>query len=234
MPRTSLWLAIGALGLGTCLAQAITLNQVDDFEDGTTMNWSGQVTFTNKSTGGPSGAGDNYLELDSSFRLGTRNPSQWVGDYVSAGVTAITMDLNNTGTNTVDLRLMLVDNGGNTGGNFSTTNAVTLAGGSGWQEFTFSLTPIDMTHVGAGTGMTGSSGGSGILSDTLAAVDRLLLRHDPGGPSPPGTAPSITATIGIDNITAVPEPASLVMATVGFLLVARRRRSAEDGFATAR
>jgi hypothetical protein len=80
---------------------AVGSGQTDNFEDGTTQNWVvgllGAVPPfppANVPTGGPTGAGDNYLLLTSIFsaflepgnRLAVINLSQWTGNYLSAAV----------------------------------------------------------------------------------------------------------------------------------------------------
>lgn len=92
-------------------AQAATIGQIDTFEDGTTQGWTvgllGAVhpaPPANVADGGPLGAGDNYLALTSlggsgaGSKLVVLNPAQWAGDYLTLGLTTITMDLRNSGT----------------------------------------------------------------------------------------------------------------------------------------
>ena len=49
--------------------------------------------------GGPAGAGDQYMRITSNggFGAGSRltvlNRTQWLGNYIAAGVTAVEMDL---------------------------------------------------------------------------------------------------------------------------------------------
>ncbi len=53
-------------------------------------------------------------------------------------------------------------------------------------------------------------------------VDRVMFRHDPGTPSPSGTA--LEGLGLLDNIRAVPEPSSAVLlCSIGFLWLRRRR-----------
>jgi hypothetical protein len=65
----------------------------DNFEDGTTQGWfvpgDHPVPPTNILTGGPSGVGDNYLQVTAlggdgpGSRLSVQNFSQWTGDLTS-------------------------------------------------------------------------------------------------------------------------------------------------------
>ena len=87
--------------LAPAAARAVIVGQNDTFQDGTTANWTnGGTPPANVSTAGPGGAGDRFMELTadgsgSNGRLTAFNRSQWLGDYISAGVTEIDMDLNN-------------------------------------------------------------------------------------------------------------------------------------------
>lgn len=199
-------------------ALAITLEQVDDFEDGTTQGWGGGSAPTQVADGGPDGAGDGYLEVSaSSFHLGASNQSQWAGDYLAAGVDELVFDLKNFGPDAVAMRVSVIG----PGGTFTSTNETLLAAGIGWVSASFSLSDATLTRTQ----------GTGTLDQTLAAVGKLLLRHDPDPISPPGEANFVTATLGIDNVTALPEPDRLLLLaaalpTLAVLARLRDRRSA--------
>ena len=70
-------------------AFAVELGQIDDFEDGGTQGWrkggASNNQPTNISTGGPSGANDNYLQTVSTGGAGADskqvifNTAQWIG-----------------------------------------------------------------------------------------------------------------------------------------------------------
>ena len=204
-------------------AGAITLNQVDDFQDGTVQGWGGGSNPTNQD-GGPDGAGDLYLEIAATdFNLGAFNTVQWSGDYLAAAVERVSFDLNNFGPDSVSLRVVLFTPGCEFGGMactaWASTEATVLAAGSGWVTAEFSLAEADMTRVL----------GTDSFSDTLQNVERLLLRHDDGAPSAPGEFSTVTATLGMDNITALPEPSAVAGLAAGALVLAglrSRRRSA--------
>src|SRR5688500_8739332 len=115
---------VGAISLlaVSSVAEAVIVGQVDTFEDGTTMNWvvGGALGLpvtppTNSPSGGPLGADDAFLLLNSTggdgpgSRLTVLNGSQWSGDYLAAGVTGIRMDVNNLGQTDVFLRLLFED-----------------------------------------------------------------------------------------------------------------------------
>src|SRR5438132_13125182 len=93
------------------IALGITLGQVDNFEDGTTQGWGDPAgNSINIATGGPTGVNDNFLQVSSgtfggASKLITFNQSQWVGNYLSAGVSSISMDLKNLGSSTIPIRI---------------------------------------------------------------------------------------------------------------------------------
>ena len=202
-------LSLFLVSLQTITAHALVLNQVDDFQSFTLENWGGGTGIGGTApvvvlSGGPSGVGDAYLQAGATVgKLGTTNSIQWKGDYLTAGVNAIQMDLNNAGPDPVEMRIMLVDRFGTSGGSFTSTNAIMLPASSGWQTVEFGLTAADLSYVGI---QGNPIGGTGVLADTLAIQDRLLLRHDSGTASAPGIASLVSATLGIDNITALFNP----------------------------
>ena len=142
--------------------------------------------------------------------------------YLSAGVTSIELDANRiAGPSDVSLRLLLFG----PGGTWASTNLAPTLTGPGWQHLSFGLSAADLTYV---PGSFAVPDGTGILADTLSDVTLLLVRHDRLIPTIPGNhPPHITATLGLDNITAVPEPSTLVllcMGAVGLFVYGWRRR----------
>ncbi len=174
-------------------ALAISFNQTDDFQDGTTEEWGGNIrgTVENIATGGPEGEGDRFLQTSvTSYHLGVKNTDQWTGDYLAEGIQAIEMDLNhiNPGSDAVNVRILLFG----PGGTFA-SQSLTPVTSNQWTHYIFGLTSSDLVHV---------TGGTGVLDDTLSGVTTLLVRHDSPTPTPPGEhPPHITATLGIDNIS---------------------------------
>src|SRR5690606_29451252 len=130
---------------------AIEAGQSDDFQDGTTQNWTSGAVNPNPPTvimnGGPSGSGDAYLNIiangsaGAGGRLVVFNQSQWTGDYLTAGVSTISMHLNNTSAQSLSMRIVLRG----AGGNFWSADPVVLAAQSGWQVVQFSLESTDLT-----------------------------------------------------------------------------------------
>lgn len=182
-------------------ALALSVGQMDDFEDGTTADWEvgllGAVHPApplNIATGGPAGTGDNYVRLTSlggagpGSRLAVVNQAQWTGDYVTAGGGAISLDVNNLGATDLSLRLLL--SGPSTLVNVGiSTVAVAVPASSGWMSVTF---PIDAASL---TTLEGSN--AALLGD----VAEVRLVHNPNATS---TMPSVVATLGVDNIMLLP------------------------------
>lgn len=221
-----------------CLVQsprafAVTIGQMDTFEDGTTDGWLVGLLGAphpappqNIASGGPSGAADNYLQLTAvggagaGNRLSAINLDQWAGDYIGAGVNAIAMDLNNLGTTDLSLRLLLWAGvaGPPTDVAISTT-AVFLPAGSGWTSVLFPIMSDDLTILG------------GSVTNALTNTTELRLFHSPTIAFP---GPSVATTLGVDNIQArgvppgsgsstVPEPSTAVLVGTGIAALLSRR-----------
>jgi hypothetical protein len=176
---------------------AVTTSHVDTFQSGTTLNWSGNSSPTNIATGGPAGAGDRFLQISA--------------NNSAAGIQAVEVDMNHFAGGPVSIRLFVFG----PGGTFASATTQPIATGA-WNHYYFGLMAADLTNVDGG----------GDLAATLADVNRLLIRHDPAPtPTPPGASTSLlTATLGIDNIRAVPEPGAVVLALLGGALLLARRR----------
>jgi hypothetical protein len=203
-------------------ARAVALGQVDTFQDGTTDSWAtGQIQPVNISTGGPGGAGDRFLQLTSdgsgsNGRLTAFNRTQWTGNYIAAGVTEIDMDLNNFSNVTLSIRLAFKSATFNGAPGYETSSAFSLAANSGWQHLVFLITPDSMTGVG------GPSAFSTFFSNP--AEMRIINASGTGDL----TGSVVIGQLGIDNITAVPEPRSLGLLLAGAIWLGiglcRRRR----------
>jgi hypothetical protein len=193
--------------MAVCLASVLpsalglpVIGRSDTFENGTTQGWGGSYPGYTPlplyvPAGGPAGPNDGFMEISTTgFHLATRNQSRaWTGDYLCAGVKAISMDLIHLSGNT-DLRLRISLFG--PGGMFSTIDRTPPLGDQiGWTHHIFGLTAEDLVYV---------SGGTGRLEDTLRQVSKVLIRHDSPMPSAPGRhPPHVRASVGIDNIAAI-------------------------------
>lgn len=194
----------------------------DTFENGTTENWiinplglgappPGTLP-KNVPSGGPGGVDDAFLLLTSTGtpgpggRLSVINLAQWAGNYVSAGISAIRMDVNNLGQTDLFLRLLLADPLFGPPQNIAfSANAVHVPPGGGWTTIEFPVLPSFLTA------------GLGTVDAALMNATELRLYHGqaPSFPSPPGATETISALLGVDNIQArsgvVPDSGSTVM-----------------------
>ena len=135
-------LAMVVLLLAWMPSGAVTPGQVDDFEDGTVMGWTeGPVSPnppTNLPSGGPAGAGDNYLRNISSGGAGPGsklimfNLTQWTGNYTAAGVTRIDLQMANFGAATLHMRIAI--QGGALTTRYASTTAVALPADGVWHS----------------------------------------------------------------------------------------------------
>lgn len=194
------------------------VGQVDTFEDGTTQGWvinlrgmgapPPETLPANVPTGGPGGVDDNFLQLTSvggnvaGGRLTAINLGQWAGDYLSAGVNAISMDLRNLGTSDLRIRLFLENPMGGPPTAGAVTNEVLLPAGGGWTRATFGVDAASLTTL------------FGDLNTLLSNVTALRIFHAGDAAPPTFPGPPIAGQLGIDNITAlasVPEPVGLTL-----------------------
>jgi hypothetical protein len=136
---------------------------------------------------------------------------QWSGNFAATGVTSIEVDLMNPTSLSLTIRLVLMKKPAYE--IWTTSMAASVPPDGLWRRYTFSLAEADMFHVE----------GTAPYSSTFTTVARFMLRHDPlGGHDDP---PNIAASLGIDNITALPEPTFAgfgVLASIALML--RRRR----------
>ena len=205
------------VGAAPGLAWGLSIGQKDTFQDGTTNGWSLSLLDlsnpfppANLPTGGPGGAGDAFLLITavegsgSVGRLSAINIRQWTGDFIAAGITSIRMDLNNLGADNLSLRLLLSDTVGAstpTNAAFSTLPLL-LPAHSGWTNAVFPITPEHLTPS------------VGTAAAALHATAELQLYHAVGAGLP---EEGVTGSLGVDNITATPEPSSMVLLGSGLL-----------------
>lgn len=210
----SLLFAAAALSLALLVAEGalgITLDQQDDFETDTAEGWSsGFSDVPVDPDGGPLGEGDAHLVpqafggAQAGSRLTIFNDSHWTGDYPAAGVGAIALDVLHVAGSDVSLRLSLTAESGTV----ASAVPMVVSPPAVWETIELSLDPADLLFLG----------GSGDIASVLAGAVHLRIFHSSdtpvlgqGGFARGGT---ITATIGIDNVTALPEPSGPLAATV--------------------
>lgn len=222
MRRFFLLVLAASMGL-----QAAIIGQMDTFEDGTTQSWRVALLGalhpappTNVATGGPSGAGDNYLELTAlgvpgpGGRMTAFNSVQWAGDYSALGLTKITMDLRNLGQTELFIRLYLENPVAGPPTDTAITDFVFVPPGSGWVSASFDLSAAALSML------------SGSATDLLSNVTVLRVVHSVGAAFP---GEELTAVLGVDNICAggdcrlpggeVPEPSTLTLIGVGMAML---------------
>jgi hypothetical protein len=198
---------------------AVTPGQIDTFQDGTTDNWfnGGNMQPMNISSGGPLGANDHFLKVTANGsgslgRLTVFNRTQWLGNYITAGVNEIDLDLNNFSNITLSIRLAFKSDTFSGVPGYVTTNAFSLAPNSGWQHAVFSITPATMTAV---------NGPSPFATFFSAPAEFRIINASSTGDL---NGDSVVGQLGIDNILAVPEPPSVALIALVSLSMLFRRR----------
>lgn len=188
-------------------ARAVISGQLDTFEDGTSDSWMNGFGDLATGTGGPAGAADHFLRIDADGngaggKLVGYNSNQWTGNFVLAGVNSIEMDLKaisiTAGASVLTVRIAfrsatgaLISAGAS--GYVSSAGAVIAVDGQ-WHHVVFrfsSLIPIN------------SSGGvpPAPLNTFLRGPAEFRIIH---AASPSLVGDAIIASMGIDNIHAIP------------------------------
>lgn len=176
----------------------ITLNQSDNFEGFTTSNWTKSTsTLPNQNiiTDGPQGVDDNFLRVQSdggsasSGKLVTFNNAQWKGNYITARVTYISMDVRNSGSNIITLRLAFQNTAWTNDPKWSSINPIAVVPGQGWNTIIFPIDANSLTRLGHTNSYNGD----------FNNINELRILHDdaPGWDGDP-----IQAVLDIDNIQA--------------------------------
>lgn len=213
------WGAAVVIGMlaGAPAAMGVVLHVPDTFTDGTNMGWIG-ATVTNN-TGGPGGALDRYLRVDSNGggssggKVAFHNgDGRWLGDYKSTQVTALQCEMRNEGNVALEMRVVLFGLTQTSGTRYTSITSVSLPVGGAWQTVTFPIGPSALTQVL----------GNVTYNEMIINVTSLMFRHDPGTPSSGGAA--VDGTIGVDNIRAIPAPGAMGVLMLGALATRRRKR----------
>lgn len=211
-------LSVAAYVLCSQTANGITFGELDDFQTGTTESWTNGAPIAdpvNIANGGPLGAGDRFMQIVSDGsgaggRLTVFNRNQWIGNYNTAAVTQIEMDLKNLGATPLEIRLSFKTNisGGSSG--YVSTTAFSISNDGSWHHAIFDLS--DLTGIG----------GPAALATFFNNPAEMRILHS----ALPNTVhgDDIVATLGVDNILAVPEPGSVLLGGFGAIAMLLRRR----------
>jgi hypothetical protein len=214
-------LCAAVLALSAPPARAVVKGQIDNFTTGA-QNWANGHASGSVALGGPAGASDQFLDVvaDGSGATGLVtifNRTQWLGNYITAGVTEIEMDLRNfsSGGVTLSIRLAFKQStaGGGTPG-YLTFSPFTLTNDGAWHHAVFHIDAPSMKTVNSPTP----------YNTLMAAPGEFRIINEAGTTNLAGDF--VVARLGIDNVRAVPEPGAgwLVMAAGGASLGLRRRR----------
>lgn len=201
--RTSLILSVVLFSASLVgRVDAVTIGDVDAFTvdlEGWSQGRgpSGGSGLTRVANGGPGGSGDPFMQIVADAAGSHRGivafnlSPGWTGDYLQAGVTAISMSVNNSGPADLQLRLALGTSAApeNAGAWLASTSPVALPAGSGWTSIQFPLAAAGLTLV--------QDDGSGAYEIVMSNVTALRLVHSA---TPANRGSSITATLGVDNI----------------------------------
>ena len=211
-------ICLAAFTWGCGPANAITVGNVDTFQGGSADGWylpeGTPLPLLVFQSGGPAGSGDGYLQLRASgqsgpgSRLVVFGSTDWLGNYIAAGVRAIEMDAINQGPDDLQLRMYF----NSPAGSALSTVAVTLPAGGSWTHLVFPTLPAALS--GANT------------AGTLADVREFRLFHNDTPSFPPS---AVLGTLGIDNVSAVPEPATLLLWAAGAAMLPAVRRRGRRG-----
>jgi hypothetical protein len=202
-------------------ADAIAIGMVDDFEAGTTSGWGGGAPTANAPDAGPAGIGDNALSVNvTGGRVAVVNTAQWTGDFNTAGVTRILVDVRHQNAFNLQLRLGMAGGSvgpGGSGDTYVSAAAVPVASDGLWHRIALSLSAADLIPHAANSNPAPNAAAA------LSNVSHLRILHNSAANFLGATGP---ATFFLDNIRAVPEPTGAAIGSLAFgaLSLSRRNR----------
>lgn len=219
-------LAICAVAVLASSALAVDGNFLETFATGA-GGWAGGSSPTLIPTGGPSGVGDQYLQISSSSSVGNGNlatlnttPS-WTGDYagdwMAPGeflILGVGASMANFGSTPLSMRVIFFNT---TIYRYSTTMAAEVPPDGVWRDYLWLFDPTD------GSGLSSVFGDVPITTG-MRDVTQVMFRHNL---MPAAGGDAVTGTLGLDNIRPlpfIPAPSTAALLAVGGFAVALRRR----------
>jgi hypothetical protein len=173
-----LLLAFVSICAAAAPSKAITVNQVDDFQDDTTQHWSG-ADPTQIPDSGPSGTGDFALHVTATGSdsrggklLAFNQEFQWNGNWTAAGVARIAMDVRNPNQFPLAMRVGISGPGrftfNGTGDVHVSTNPILIPADNSWHSVVFPVLAADFTSLNPQSDITAA----------LAEVTHLRILHN--------------------------------------------------------
>jgi hypothetical protein len=193
--------------------EPLTVGQIDTFDAGLDRWERGQHVTEN---------GNGFLRIpgpEGAYIITFFSGAPWAGDYVAVGVRRLRISLRNDGPATLTIYVAFGTTSAPTHGGdwLATATPVTLAPGGGWNTYDIPIQAADLVAVQ----------GSATYESVMANVRTLRILHNDHPDARALTVPLYT-DLDIDNVEALPEPASAPALGAGALLLrglARRRRS---------
>ena len=218
------WMACWFLlvvGFPCGVAFGVEIGQVDDFEDMSTEGWGsairGGVSNPNPPDNivDPMDAANRILRIRSSGGGGAGSKlaaialdGQWDGDYVAAEVVAIQLDAINLGSSPLFLRIVLREAGNTAVSKQPLQLPAPTPAEDEWVRHEFSLDPAALD----------CSGTCGLTNVTevriISSANGGSFRGDP-----------ILGSVGVDLITALPEPVAAMQGAAALGVIALLSRS---------
>lgn len=202
---------------------AVVVGQIDNFGTGA-QNWANGQAAGTIALGGPAGTNDPFLDVladgsGSKGKLTIFNRTQWLGNYLTAGVNEIDLDLKDFGTvpATLSIRLAFRQTTVNGAPGYLSTTPFTLTNDGLWHHAAFQITAAAMTAIG----------GPSAFATLMASPAEFRILNEAGLTNLDGDV--VTSQLGIDNIQAVPEPNTLSLFAVALgAMIFYRFRKAND------
>jgi hypothetical protein len=228
MPSVFKRIAVGTSFLALTLIGAANPNFITStFETGLN-GWEPDNPWTTSDIDGLT-PGNDYLRIEAvgsgkGGKMITFNPtSEWTGNYFSAGVTGIRMDVSNwSESDTVFLRIALGNraNPQQSGGTWFLSNtAIVIPNDGVWSNVFLPLNEPDLVRVANLIGEVGTDTYAATFSDIRNI--RILSAEIPLG----AIGDEFVGNVGIDNIMLVPEQSQLPLAIgIGLAVIGIRKR----------